>query len=724
MSGEASLGTLVDELEAHALVAHDRCRHASSDFDTVEWDITCLRFTLKEIKHELSQPNSKIRSAEQARQEALATIVKSYRPLLHQIHQFATKDQGFKKKRIWRSHKPNSSVLDRFHRELQFQTQTINLYLSTLTATTKPGPAQEAPGTLQAVHQGSEADAQWSLLRLRLIEDGITDTDIEAHTTSIRALLQERLPSYHDLPSGPRLLETHNSCDTSAGSHENVLQRVSQPEYSASGKGRYSDQVDQDQDQDQHVHSGASTSFSPGVAPIARNGSTNSPLLTKDNQPLLTRTPNTQPASPVNKSEGMFYIGDSSDSESEVLHFSKERYASGPSSPRPTTKMISPMPQSTLSSHKHQSSASHEAALDGAMLEHHDTTVVWSCAAIYPDEAAFFDCIDDLSVSVCGLCGELVRKSPDVTQRKKHLSNIHKWHTCNRDELFYRADDFRQHLKHSHHAVPGGWSQTLERSARRKVHRPQIPDASNHASPSQGSTRSRLRAQSSTQHQNLPNPSNAEVMQRPSSNSNGTESMHRVHSDISEYDAQGNLLKRTITDSYTSVADAAALSLERHRSSSRPHTKKALTAAKNAPFKGITQGKFAPLLSQDQSHLGHSCPFCSTSQKFSSRALLARHMSVTHKDFVARPIQAVKHQKLKRAYKKLHSTLRSLCQNRARASDTGREGSVVTEHVIQLLDELDDEFWPSSSESAEDSMSGEHPDPDDVDVSDKEEAYS
>lgn len=254
----------------------------------------------------MSKPDSKIRSAEQARQEALATIVKSYRPLLHQLHQFATKDQGFKKKRIWRSHKPNSAVLDRFHRELQFQTQTINLYLSTLTATIKPGPAQEAPDTLQAVHQGSEVDAQWSLLRLRLIEDGITDTDIEAHTTSIRALLRERLPSYHDLPSGPGLLETDTSCDTSAGSHENLLQRVSQPEYSASGKGRYSDQVDQDQNQnqDQHAQSGASTSFSLGVAPIARKGSINRPLLTKDNEPLLTRTPNTQPASTLNKSEG------------------------------------------------------------------------------------------------------------------------------------------------------------------------------------------------------------------------------------------------------------------------------------------------------------------------------------------------------------------------------------------------------------------------------------
>lgn len=382
------------------------------------------------------------------------------------------------------------------------------------------------------------------------------------------------------------------------------------------------------------------------------------------------------------------------------------------------------MPQPTLSSHKRQSFASHEAALDGVLFEHHDTKVVWSCAAIYPEEAAFFDSIHNLSVSVCGLCGELVRKSPDVTQRKNHLSNIHKWHTCNRDELFYRVDDFRQHLKHSHHAVPGWWCQTLERSARRKVHRPQIPDASNHPSPTQGSTRSRSRAQSSTHRQDLPNPNNAEAMQRPSSTFNGTESMHRVHSDISEYDAQGNLLKRTITDSYTSVADAAASSLERHRSSPRPHTKQALTATNIAPSKEITPGKFAPLLTQDQTHLGHSCPFCLTSKKFYSRALLARHMSLRHKDFVARPFQAVEHQKLKRAYKKLHSTLHSLCQNKARPSDTGREDSVVTDHVIQLLDELDHEFWPSSSESSENSENVDHPGLDGVDFSDKEEAYS
>ena len=99
-------------------------------------------------------------------------------------------------------------------------------------------------------------------------------------------------------------------------------------------------------------------------------------------------------------------------------------------------------------------------------------------------------------------------------------------------------------------------------------------------------------------------------------------------------------------------------------------------------------------------------------------------MSVMHKDFVARPIQALKHQKLKRAYKKLHSTLQSLCQNKARPSDTGKEGSVVTDQIIQLLDELDHEFWPSSSENSENSENGEHPGLDDVDVADKEEAYS
>lgn len=65
----------LDEIHFPTGLTECKGRNASSDFDTVEWDITCLRFTLKEIKHELSKPDSKIRSAEQARQEALATIV-------------------------------------------------------------------------------------------------------------------------------------------------------------------------------------------------------------------------------------------------------------------------------------------------------------------------------------------------------------------------------------------------------------------------------------------------------------------------------------------------------------------------------------------------------------------------------------------------------------------------------------------------------------------------
>ena len=263
MSTEEPLGALVDEIAALVAIADKKCRsrpnrlsilsndeictgsRASSNFETVIWDIITLRQTLQLIKNELSTPESNIRRAQQAKREALSTIIESYRPLVQQVEQLAANDESLKKKRIWRSHKQSKTTLDRLHRELQFQTQTINLYLSTLTTaphllsnneqreTVVQDSAREgglASATRQAVDQEPGADAQWSLLRRMLVEDGITDIDIEAHTSSIRALLKEKLPSYYDLPSRHVPEEANDSPQTSAGSRGRKPYRISQEE--------------------------------------------------------------------------------------------------------------------------------------------------------------------------------------------------------------------------------------------------------------------------------------------------------------------------------------------------------------------------------------------------------------------------------------------------------------------------------------------------------------
>lgn len=38
----------------------------------------------------------------------------------------------------------------------------------------------------------------------------------------------------------------------------------------------------------------------------------------------------------------------------------------------------------------------------------------------------------------------------------------HKFGECNQTKKFYRADHFRQHLKHSHAGTSGKWTNVLE----------------------------------------------------------------------------------------------------------------------------------------------------------------------------------------------------------------------------------------------------------------------
>ena len=177
--------------------------------------------------------------------------------------------------------------------------------------------------------------------------------------------------------------------------------------------------------------------------------------------------------------------------------------------------------------------------------------------------------------------------------------------------------------------------------------------------------------------------------------------MHRVHSDISEYDAQGALLKRTITDSYTSIADAAAPPLKRHRSSPGPQEKLPLTVPPSAPTRNTQRPDSTLPLARDPRHHGIRCPFCSSSWTFNSRSKLARHMCVRHGNYVSSPINALEHQKLKRAYKTLRRTLQSLSQSKTMPLNADEECSAATELVTQTLNDLDLGLQLSSSEGSE-----------------------
>jgi hypothetical protein len=75
---------------------------------------------------------------------------------------------------------------------------------------------------------------------------------------------------------------------------------------------------------------------------------------------------------------------------------------------------------------------------------------------------------------VCGYCGKEFPRTgqaaggcacvsePGWEERIRHLQDVHKFRECNSRKKFYRADHFRQHLKHSHAGTSGKWTKMLE----------------------------------------------------------------------------------------------------------------------------------------------------------------------------------------------------------------------------------------------------------------------
>jgi hypothetical protein len=98
----------------------------------------------------------------------------------------------------------------------------------------------------------------------------------------------------------------------------------------------------------------------------------------------------------------------------------------------------------------------------------------WSCSALTGYERAFHDsAARPNEADVCGYCGDEFPRTgqnqggvcvsdQNWEDRIRHLQDVHKFRECNSSKKFYRADHFRQHLKHSHAGTSGKWTNMLE----------------------------------------------------------------------------------------------------------------------------------------------------------------------------------------------------------------------------------------------------------------------
>ncbi|KAH7471877.1 hypothetical protein FOMA001_g12887 [Fusarium oxysporum f. sp. matthiolae] len=107
----------------------------------------------------------------------------------------------------------------------------------------------------------------------------------------------------------------------------------------------------------------------------------------------------------------------------------------------------------------------------------------WSCSALSEYDKAFQESTNRPGeADICGYCGDEFPRSgcvpgtgtlsggnaprqatdQDWDERIRHLEEIHKFRECNSSKKFFRADHFRQHLKHSHASTSGKWTTMLE----------------------------------------------------------------------------------------------------------------------------------------------------------------------------------------------------------------------------------------------------------------------
>lgn len=105
----------------------------------------------------------------------------------------------------------------------------------------------------------------------------------------------------------------------------------------------------------------------------------------------------------------------------------------------------------------------------------------WSCASMSSFQSVFHPSRSPTSpdhtqspTDICGFCGEEFSNNPapDWNRRVEHLTTVHKFGECNQAKRFYRADHFRQHLKHSHAGQSGKWTNLLEATCLRTEQEP------------------------------------------------------------------------------------------------------------------------------------------------------------------------------------------------------------------------------------------------------------
>ncbi|CAG8393892.1 unnamed protein product [Penicillium salamii] len=115
----------------------------------------------------------------------------------------------------------------------------------------------------------------------------------------------------------------------------------------------------------------------------------------------------------------------------------------------------------------------------------------WSCAALVNYQSAFHasgapNCQSSAGSShdTCGYCGEEFPNfpQPDWDRRFDHLTTVHKFGECNNAKKFFRADHFRQHLKHSHAGTSGKWTNILENACMKEEQPPEPLDRSGNGS--------------------------------------------------------------------------------------------------------------------------------------------------------------------------------------------------------------------------------------------------
>jgi hypothetical protein len=93
----------------------------------------------------------------------------------------------------------------------------------------------------------------------------------------------------------------------------------------------------------------------------------------------------------------------------------------------------------------------------------------WSCAALSSVHAAFHTSpTSGPANDICGYCGDEFPNPANWEARSEHLNVGHKFGECNQAKKFFRADHFRQHLKHSHAGTSGKWTNMLENACMRE----------------------------------------------------------------------------------------------------------------------------------------------------------------------------------------------------------------------------------------------------------------